>query len=298
MPKLPQYNSTKLFHKLAREAKNEWIAREGRKPTRDEWNQIQKWTSKNLYQEFKGRSYRRVPLREIKEEIFVRSAPKEKIKCGDVFQVNPQQYQLVDWWDVYNSTAGLPPDVQVRVNAGEFGISKIDQVRFFSYEEDVSPIVDLIREFTSNKSADTFFEGVIKVRPDRKDDGKPCSYFIDYVLVIGGEMVDSTEGVEIPPDVEMEDDRERRKRQKEAERKSRQRKIEKAKKAKKRKRPKSVVKPPAKKKKKKKKPPVETRDRVAEIREVRKLFEEGLIDKKTLQQAILNITSKKDGGIV
>ena len=54
MPRLPQYNSTKLFHKLAREVKNDFIDREGRKPNREEWNEIQKWTSKTYTRNLKA----------------------------------------------------------------------------------------------------------------------------------------------------------------------------------------------------------------------------------------------------
>ena len=304
MPKLPQYNSTKLFHTLAREAKDDWIKKEGRKPTRDEWNQIQKWTSKNLYKNFKGRSYRRIPLVEIKEEIFIRSTTKEGKKCGNVFEVNEESYTQVDWWDIYNSIAGLPKDIQIRVNAGEFGVTGIQQVAFVEYDGEVNDIVEMLREHTGNKSSATYFEGKLKVTPSGKDDGKPCSYFIDYVLFLDDVPIADDTEIDRPVDVEQEEETTRKRRLKEADRKARQRKIDRVKKAKKRKLPKAV-KPPVKKKKKKgkkKKGRVvkmpEARNRVAEMREAKEFYKEGLIDKKTLRELLLEIAKKKDGGIV
>ena len=261
---------------------------------------------KNLYQEFKGRNFRSVTLSSIKDEIIIRTADFEERICGNPFELNPQEFQLIDWWDVWNSISGLPNNIQIRVNAGEFGVTKIDQVAFFSYEQDISPIIEQIREYTGNSSSDTYLEGVIKTRPDKDDDGSPCSYYIDYVLYVEGNPIDSTEGAETPLDVEREEEIERAKRAKEADRKSRQEKIEKVKRAKKRKRPKSVAeiekktpkKKTKKKKEKKKKRKFESRDRVAEMREAKQLFQDGFIDKETLQKMLIEIVKKQQGGVI
>lgn len=286
MPRLPKYNSSHLFHKLAKEVKVEF-ERQGRT---ESWNEIQKWTAQNVFPQFKGTSYRAIPIVKIQEQIFVRTAPKTKIKCGNVFEVSPSSYELIDWFDIYNKIAELPSNVQARVNAGdEFGVTQIEHAQFFEYEGKISEIIDAIRETTENKSG-VYFDGVIKVRPDRKDDGENCSYFIDYVLSDAAGAIDSVEGISRPPDVQVEDDRKRLGREKEAQRKLRLSKSEKVKKAKTRKRPKDVKKPAVEK------AAEAQRDRAAEIRELRKLYDDGILTKDELKNMISIVISKEKGG--
>lgn len=288
MARLPKYNSTKLFHKIAREVKLDFIEKEGRKPNLKEWNEIQKWTSKNLYYEHKGTSVNKVTIEEIHKEIDLLTKPKKERICGDAREVNPADYALVDWWDIILAVTSLPIDVQLRVNAGEFGITKIEQNRLINPQTEIIPIIANIRVATKNKSG-PYFSGSVNVVPNKKDDGKTCSYFIDYMLydkdgnAVG--VVDTSEIIIKPSVEETEQEREAKIRQRRAQEKKREIAME----AKKKKRP--DVKP--------KKKPIEVRDRVAEMKMVESMYKEGSIDKETLAKLLEAIvTSKKYGGKV
>ncbi len=238
MPRLPKYNSSRLFHKLAQEVKKDFIERNGRKPTIPEWNEIQKFTSKNIFPQYRGSSHKKVDVKEVQKNIKFITAPKKREQCGNVFNVNQADYEFVEWWNVYNIIEGLPKDVKIRVNGGDFyGRSKIDQVYTFDYYEDIQDVFEKIRVAARNQSdPNVFFEGVIKVVPDGKDDGKPCSYFLDFILNDGDGRVDVSDSLEVVSEATAKD-RERVKRLKAAEIKQKLSKAEKIKKAKSRQRP-------------------------------------------------------------
>lgn len=231
MPKLPKYNSSKLFHKLAHEVKVEF-EKQGRT---EKWNDIQKWTSANLYYQYKGRSYKQVAPEEILKDILFIITPKEKRKCGNVFTVALADFLFVEWFDVDNKIQELPMDVLMRVNAGDFGITRIDHAGNFSYETDLQGIYERIRLYADNGSDGIYFEGRIKIVPHRSDDGKPCSYYLDFVLHTKEGLVDDSKPVE--KQIEQVDELERVRLVKEHERKKQRDKSEKVKEAKKRERP-------------------------------------------------------------
>lgn len=183
MSKLPKNNGLKLFLKCSKEVKKEF-EKQGRT---EKWNEIQKWTSANVFPKFKGQSVNKVSLSDINSEIksvlgIQKKAPEKKSPCFSVFAVRDRDITNIDWWDIENVIQGLPPNVQIRVNGtGQFGRTQIDQAQNISIESDVNPIVEKIREFVENKSGLEFIP-LFKLVPDKKDDGSNCSYFIDFVL--------------------------------------------------------------------------------------------------------------------
>ena len=190
MPKLPKNNGLRLFNKCAKQVKKEF-EKQGRP---EKWNEIQKWTSANVYPKFKGKSVNQVKVSEIKKELDLAlglTKPKKVSPCFSVFAVNRGDLEEVEWWDMENTLQGLPTNVQVRINGtAEFGRTRIDQAGSINPEIEVQPIVEKIREYTSNKSG-LNFNAVIKVVPNKKDDGSNCSYFIDFVLAKGEENLES-----------------------------------------------------------------------------------------------------------
>jgi hypothetical protein len=216
MPKLPKYNGTRLFHKLAQEVKKDFIERNGRKPTIPEWNVIQKFTSKEVFPKFKHQSHEKIDFPEVQKYIKFIKEPKEVRKCGNVFYVNQAVYEFVPWWDIFNIIERLPNDIQIRLNAGEHGITKLDSVFTFEYYQDIKDIYEKLRiEANNDSDGNLFFEGIIKVVPGGKDDGKECSYFIDFVLNDDAGRVDDDEDLKIVNQMPVED-KERLIREKEA----------------------------------------------------------------------------------
>ena len=65
MPKLPKNNGLRLFNKCAKQVKKEF-EKQGRP---EKWNEIQKWTSANVYPKFKGKSVNQVKVADIKKEV-------------------------------------------------------------------------------------------------------------------------------------------------------------------------------------------------------------------------------------
>jgi len=80
----------------------------------------------------------------------------------------------------------LPDCVEVKVNAGTFGKTKIFNTANYSYYGNgVQKIVERIREeLEGNLSGFAYFSGIVKVKPGKSNDGKAESYFVDFILYI------------------------------------------------------------------------------------------------------------------
>jgi hypothetical protein len=106
---------------------------------------------------------------------------------------------LIDYFTIDEFIRNYLPDcIDIRVNAGYLGVTPIFNTGRYSYfATGVRDIVEAIRaELASNKSGVAFFEGLKKVKPKRKHDYEPESYFIDFVLIIEDQKVDDEESVD------------------------------------------------------------------------------------------------------
>jgi len=165
---------------------------------------------------------------------------------------------------------------------------------------------EVVRDYYGNVSPVATWVGVIKVLPNREDDGKPDSYFVEYVLF-------DENGEPVPTDFDTEDiittkvgltkeqEEERLKRVKKAiaERK----KLKKEAKEEIPPKPKET-KPKTPKPKAKKESPDEVKLRLAEMRTseinmLKGLLEQGLIDKETFVSLLKEVYSKYEkGGLI
>jgi hypothetical protein len=165
---------------------------------------------------------------------------------------------------------------------------------------------EVVRDYYGNVSPVATWVGVIKVLPNREDDGKPDSYFVEYVLF-------DENGEPVPTDFDTEDiittkvgltkeqEEERLKRVKKAiaERK----KLKKEAKEETPPKPKET-KPKTPKPKAKKESPDEVKLRLAEMRTseinmLKGLLEQGLIDKDTFVTLLKEVYSKYEkGGLI
>jgi hypothetical protein len=297
MPRLPKYNGSRLFHKINREVKNDFIKRNGRKPTIPEFNEIQKWTSKNIYSDYKGTSYKKLDLKKVQKDITLKTTPKELQICGNVFNVNPIDYTLVEWWNIDNIIQGLPKDVKIRINGGSFyGVSKLEQAYTFNYYDDIQEIFEKIRIEAGNKSdGSIFFEGLIKVVPKAKNNGEPCNYFIDFVLNDKTGSVDNEEGFDTLSQPTPED-KERFQRLTDVQKKKKITKQEQVKKSKGRKRP-TATKAEAEAKKKAEKSKSE--DVNAILKSLKEDYKDGIFSKKEYRAMVKKVIDNlKKGGVV
>jgi len=292
MSKLPNNNGLLLFNKTVKEVKLEF-KRQGRP---EKWSEIQKWTSKKVFQKIKHKSVNKITLKDINKVVLneIEKETPTDTDCDSVTLV-PITDRNPEWWDIYSHISSLPPNVSIRINCGSMGKTKIDKVSNFS-ESDVTSVsfsAD-VRKFTNNSSG-FFFNGFDKVKPNKKDDGKNCSYFIDFILAdSSGNLVDSSEPVFLGEVSEEAFGEDRAKRFKESEkRKKENAKIQKRKKAD---RPKDVKKEKPKTEEK----PKESKDRndiVRALELLREDFKDGIFTKDEYKkERALLISKLEDGG--
>lgn len=143
-----------------------------------------KIVSEQLYPEFKGKkTTAKQIIGSIKQT--VRSlAPKEI--CNPLY-LSEAYLSFVEFYEIDNHIRTVLPDcLDVRVNAGYLGKTKIFNTRNYSYHGDgVRKIIENIREeLAKNESGMAYFSGIVKTKPNRKNNGNPDNYFVEYVLYI------------------------------------------------------------------------------------------------------------------
>lgn len=211
--------STKVFMKLAKRVHAD-LKKRGENPT---WNESQKFVSRYLFSKYKGQYISKIDLGrvdytvgQIREDQLhgISYYPTEPAEaCGSAWAVlrdNPELYSF-DWWELQNKLPEIPADVKIRVNAGDqFGYTDIAYAGDIDYfGSGIKAIVEAIRDYFKGASGPSW-AAEIKTRPGRQDDGKNCSYFIDFVLEVDGAAIQiySTPGeqhVVTPPKKEIDD---------------------------------------------------------------------------------------------
>lgn len=223
--------NNKLFIKIARQVRKYF--KEQNQPI--SWNEAQKFASKNIYPKYKGENTRSVTVKLIRKELDQITSKKKQSPCFNVFQISDADISAVEWWDLENTLETLPNNAQVRINGGSaFGMTIIDKVGQLSIDNDLNPIIDLVREFTNNSSG-VYWEGKFKKVPDKPDNGENCNYFIDFVLTDDTGMVAVQEGEQEILKADLEDeipeDKERFERTKKVQKKKKKTKSQKRKEA-------------------------------------------------------------------
>lgn len=212
----------KVFIKLAKHARKT-LKKSG---VDISWNEAQKFTSAYLYADYKDELLSNISNKEVESVVIRSSKPNVPIReiiesCGSVFKVPISDYTAIDWYDIGNSIRLIANDVKIRINGGDFGVSKLDKAETFDYHTSgIADIVERIREFVNNDSSPmVVWEGDTYVVPGYKDDANECSYFIDFILNIDGVPVGDSdkERVDAFELMSEEEELERQGRKKEAE---------------------------------------------------------------------------------
>lgn len=156
--------------------------------------------SKELYPKFKSKA--KVLAREINSDLrkIVKGLPPKEI-CNPLY-LSEAYLSFVEYYELDNHIRTVLPDcLDVKVSAGQYGKTKIFNTRNYNYNSDgVKKIIENVREdLAKNQSGMAYFNGVVKLKPKRKNDGTPDNYFVDYILYVN----DVAESNDDPIDFEL-----------------------------------------------------------------------------------------------
>jgi hypothetical protein len=141
--------------------------------------------SKQLYPKFKQQPTLKIGEVTTDLKKIVRALPPKEI-CNPLY-LSEAYLAFVEYYEIDNHIRTVLPDcLDVKVNAGYLGKTKIFNTRNYSYNGDgVRKIIENIRvELEENKSGMAYFSGVVKLKPKKKNDGTPENYYVEYVLYI------------------------------------------------------------------------------------------------------------------
>jgi hypothetical protein len=150
-----------------------------------------KYIKERIYPQYKGSPTSRVGVRAIQvsiEQVLNTIPPKE---ACDVNYLSPSVLD-VGWFELDDFITQVLPDcIYIRIDAGEYGTTKIFNTRNYNYTKNgVKKIVDNIREVVNNNSGvDMNFTGVKKLRNRKPNDGTPENYYIDFILTINSSPI-------------------------------------------------------------------------------------------------------------
>ena len=133
-------------------------------------------------------------------------APKEI--CNPLY-LSEAYLAFIEYYEIDNHIRTVLPDcLDVRVNSGYLGKTKIFNTNNYSYySSGVRKIIENIRkELEENKSGMAEFSGVIKVKPNRPNNGNGDNYFVDFILSINN----TPEADETPADFDLPKKEERK----------------------------------------------------------------------------------------
>ncbi len=145
--------------------------------------------STKLYPKYKGQARSRIRLTPLREKLInvIRRLPK-KIGC-DVLAILPDTYQDIPYYEIESLLENILPNcIYVKVNALDYGSTSIFNTRDFNYySSGLSEITNRINEDTRDKGKNNSsqipeYNGVIALRPGKKNDGVPDNYYLEMIL--------------------------------------------------------------------------------------------------------------------
>ena len=172
----------KRVYKLSKKRKLGW-----------KWRDVQKWTSANLFQLYKGKPLSKIKVTEVDSVIIsildgtqtptTVPTPKTTI-CFDPFNIPTKDLKDINWWMLGDQISFFDSNLNIRIAIG----SIIDTGVVKKYE--LLNINDTVEDMRRNGfSSDDNIIFKILVAPNKTDDGKPCSYYVLATLM--GSPLDS-----------------------------------------------------------------------------------------------------------
>lgn len=142
----------------------------------------------------------KISLRSIRKDIrdnLIQKLPPKEV-CHPLYLAEAYLTQI-EYFEIDNHIRNVLPDcLDIRVNAGSLGKTKIFNTNGYSYYSDgVRKIVEKIREkLAENDSGLAYFDGIPKVKYRKPNNGKIENYFVDYILYINDEPEADDEPIE------------------------------------------------------------------------------------------------------
>jgi hypothetical protein len=143
------------------------------------WRDAQKWTSANIFQLYKGKPISKIKVTEVDKNIIaildnqpvVPIPPKEV--CFNVFDIPTKYLKDINWWMLYDTIDLFDDNLNIEISIDgvlDTGIVKQSQL---------SNLKDRVEDMRRlGYSSDDIIIFKVLVRPGKKDDGKPCSYYL------------------------------------------------------------------------------------------------------------------------
>lgn len=185
-------NNFKKFGKLASLVKRiadknpelkQQILDESESTSKNSWNKIQKWTSKNLFPTFKQLPLKDFTLKKVEQALNDDFATKKKSKCHNVFAIPDSDLGVIDPFTLEETLRELPPNTQVQIGLeGGDGFVNTGIVK----RKDMpnvgnGKLVAGIREMYPEIRNIVFFR--LRKKGKKQGDKSNCSYYIKAVFV-------------------------------------------------------------------------------------------------------------------
>jgi len=180
-------NSLKKFNKVAKR-----VYKISKK--RDlgwKWQDAQKFTSANLFQKYKVVPISKIKVTEVDKSVIeildATPTPTETTiptpqpaptVCFDPFNIPTKDLKDINWWMLADQVAFFDNDLNMRVAIGSIidtGVVKKSEIM------NLNETVEDMRRAGFSSDDNIIFK--ILVAPNKKDDGKPCSYYVLATLM-------------------------------------------------------------------------------------------------------------------
>jgi ribosomal protein S13 len=168
---------TRRVYKLSKKRKLGWS-----------WNDAQRWVSQNLFKFYKGTPISKIKATQVdnliisildKKPIDFQKIPEPKFEiCASPFDIPTSDLQDKNWWLFAEFVQTLDQNLKIRVafqNIIDTGIIKKFEL--------VNP-KDIVEDLRlQNLGSDEMLIFKTMIAPSKKDDGKPCSYYLLITLL-------------------------------------------------------------------------------------------------------------------
>lgn len=243
--KKSKVNSRQTFFKVAKRVH----ALNKKKGLGLSWNETQKLVSAEVFPEFRGKPRNRVSIKSIDTKFKQTQeptpspeptpTPKPKEICFSALNVPAEDLMDREWWFVGDEDVWANFDDNLPIRIAFDGIIDTGIIKAKNLPDMKEVREDLRKQLEPLKIYPPIIFKIL-LQPNKKDDGKPCSYYVLVTLEgsgydMGGDEIFSTFTEE---DLSEEEQQARKEREKELEKKKKE--IAKKKKAKSRVRPKKV----------------------------------------------------------